>query len=115
MFKVWPRIPFYKTGHDRPHEISQGEYLMSSKCNQCSSEIKWKKPFVKGDRPLNLDDSTHTCKKPDTPSTGITQNAVTSMTVLAEIEAFREKFASIESDARFDALARIYISRMMKR
>ncbi|MCH7966829.1 MAG: hypothetical protein IIB02_05350 [Thaumarchaeota archaeon] len=37
------------------------------------------------------------------------------VTVLAEIEAFREKFGSIESDARFDALARIYISRMMKR
>ena len=87
---------------------------MSSKCNQCSSEIKWKKPFVKGDRPLNLDDSIHSCKKSES-STGITQNAVTSMTILAECEAFREKFDSIESDARFDALARIYISRMMKR
>ena len=88
---------------------------MSAKCNQCQSEIRWKSPYVKGDRPLNLDDSVHSCAKPSTSSTGITQNALTAATVLSEIEAFRIKFGPIESDARFDALARIYISRMMRR
>ena len=31
MLKVWPCIPFYKTGYDRPPEITQGEYLMEIK------------------------------------------------------------------------------------
>ncbi len=76
--------------------------------------IIWDQPYVKGSRPKNEDGSTHACKKPET-STGITDNALTAATVLSEIEAFRVKFGPIESDARFDALARIYISRMMKR
>ena len=88
---------------------------MSAKCNQCSMEIKWPEHYQKGDRPLNLDNSVHSCAKPSTSSTGITENALTAATVLSEIEAFRIKFGPIESDARFDALARIYISRMMKR
>ena len=28
MFKVWPCIPFYKTGYDRPPEISQVDHTM---------------------------------------------------------------------------------------
>ena len=88
---------------------------MSSKCKQCNSEIKWKSPYVKGDRPLNEDGSVHTCKKPDTPSTGITQNAITSMTILAEIEAFREKFGPTQSDARFESMAKMWISRMISK
>ena len=88
---------------------------MSSKCNQCGGDITWKKPFVQGDRPLNLDNSVHTCAKPDTPSTGITQNAITSSTILSECEAFKQKFGPIESDARFESLAKIYISRMMRK
>ena len=87
---------------------------MSAKCNQCDSPIIWDQPYVKGSRPKNEDGSTHSCKKPES-STGITENALTAATVLSEIEAFRIKFGPIESDARFDALARIYISRMMKR
>jgi len=86
-----------------------------SQCSFCGVEITWKKPFTKGDRPLNKDNSPHSCAKPDTPSTGITQNAVDSVGILAECEAFRVKFGPIESDVRFDALARIYISRMMRR
>ena len=88
---------------------------MSSKCNQCGGDITWKKPFVQGDRPLNLDNSIHSCAKPDTPSTGITPNAIGAVSILAECEAFRQKFGKIESDARFDALARIYISGRMRR
>ena len=85
-------------------------------------EIKWPENYSPGNRPLNLDNSIHSCKrdttpakKPSTSSTGITENALTAATVLSEIEAFRIKFGPIESDARFDAPARIYISRMMKR
>ena len=69
-----------------------------------------------------MDNSVHSCnrdttptKKPSTSSTGITQNSITAATILSECEAFRNKFGPIESDARFDALARIYISRMMRR
>ena len=88
---------------------------MSSKCNRCNQDIKWPENFSPGNKPLNLDNSVHSCAKPSTSSTGITENALTAATVLSEIEAFRTKFEPIESDARFDALARIYISRMMKR
>ena len=87
---------------------------MSSKCNQCGGDIKWPQPFVQGARPLNLDNSVHSCKKPET-STGITDNAITAVTILAECEAFRQKFGPIESDARFESLAKIYISRMMRK
>ena len=78
-------------------------------------EIKWPEHYQKGDRPLNLDNSVHSCAKPSTSSTGITENAITSATILSEIEAFRVKFGPIESDARFDSLARMWISRMMRR
>lgn len=89
---------------------------MSSKCNRCDAEITWKKPFTQGDRPLNLDNSVHSCKREETTSsTGITQNAITAASVLAECEAFRVKFGPIESDARFESLAKIFISRMMRR
>ena len=91
---------------------------MSSKCNRCDADITWKKPFTQGDRPLNLDNSVHSCKKPEAASstpTGITNNSISAVTVLAEIEAFRQKFGPIESDARFESLAKIYISRMMRR
>ena len=93
-----------------------------SQCNRCGAEIKWPENFEPGNRPLNLDSSLHKCSKketpnstPNTPSTGITANAVSAVSVLAEIEAFRVKFGSMQSDARFESLAKIYISRMMKR
>jgi len=86
---------------------------MSSKCNRCDAEITWKKPFTQGDRPLNLDNSVHTCVKKETTPTGITNNAITSVTILAECEAFRAKFGALESDARFESLAKIFISRMI--
>ena len=94
---------------------------MSSTCSFCSELIKWP-PFEQGvkTRPMNMDGSTHSCKKPETSTESVSatlpkQTPITSVSVLAEIEAFRTKFGPIESDARFDALARIYISRMMKR
>ena len=93
---------------------------MSAKCNLCESPIIWDQPYVKGSRPKNEDGSTHSCKKTETSTESVSatlqkQTPITSVSVLAEIEAFRTKFGPIESDARFDALARIYISRMMRR
>jgi len=88
---------------------------VSSKCNQCGGDITWKKPFTQGDRPLNLDNTVHTCKRADTTTPGTTSNEITSQSIIDECEAFRVKFGPIESDTRFDSLARIYISRMMRR
>ena len=89
---------------------------MSAKCNLCESPIIWDQPYVKGSRPKNEDGSTHACKKSETSTeTATPKPSITAESVLSEIEAFRTKFGPIESDARFDALARIYISRMMKR
>jgi hypothetical protein len=34
-----------------------------SNCKNCGNEIKWKEPYTKGDGPLNLDGSSHFCKK----------------------------------------------------
>ena len=104
---------------------------MSAKCNLCESPIIWDQPYVKGSRPRNEDGSTHSCKKPDTlesfeskvtptkkpstSSTGITENALTSVSVLAECLAFKNMFFDVESDAKFDSIARIYISGRMRR
>lgn len=33
-----------------------------SKCNRCEAEITWPQPFVKGNKPLNIDGSAHFCK-----------------------------------------------------
>ena len=66
---------------------------MSSKCNRCNQDIKWPENFSPGNKPLNLDNSVHSCnrdttptKKPSTSPTGITENALTAATVLSEIE-----------------------------
>ncbi len=82
---------------------------MSNNCNLCNQKFTWKKPY--DGTKLNLDGTAHSCKKKET----FTDNAITSVTILAEIEAFRQKFGPIESDARFESLAKIYISRMMSR
>ena len=92
---------------------------MSAKCNRCDAEIIWP-PYESGvkKRPLNPDNTVHECMKQNpTPktSTGITDNALTSVSILAECLAFKNMFFDVESDTKFDALARIYISRMMKR
>jgi len=44
----------------------------------------------------------------------ITKNTISSESIISECEAFREKFDSIASDARFESLAKIYISRKMR-
>ncbi len=87
---------------------------MSSKCNQCGGDITWKKPFAKGDRPLNLDNSVHSCVKKETTPTGITNNSISALTALAECEAFQTKFSNL-TDSKFDSLVRLYNTRIMQK
>ena len=79
-------------------------------CNRCGNAIKWPEPYHEGNKPLNLDDSPHTCKtetKKDVEKVGASE-------IMSECSAFLNAFSEVP-DAKFDALARIYISRMMKR
>jgi len=85
-----------------------------SQCNRCGLEITWKKPFTHGDRPLNMDNSVHSCKK-ETASESPKTPEITPSSILDECEAFRIRFGAIESDARFDALARIYNTLRMRK
>jgi len=87
---------------------------MSSKCNRCNADITWKKPFTQGDRPLNLDNSVHSCAKKETTPTGITDNALSSSVSLAECEAFHIKFKDL-TDSKYDSTARIYNTLRMRR
>ena len=87
---------------------------MSSKCNRCNAEITWKKPFTQGDRPLNLDNSVHSCAKKETTPTGITDNAISAVTALTECQQFHSKFKDL-TDSKFDSLVRLYNTRIMQK
>ena len=37
--------------------------MANKPCNKgCGNQIMWREPYVKGDRPLNLDGTPHTCQ-----------------------------------------------------
>jgi len=78
-------------------------------CNQCNQEIKWPVPYQKGNKPLNLDDSPHLCKQQK-----IEGNGGDAAKILEECSAFHNMFDGVEC-AKFESLAKIYISRMMRR
>ncbi len=78
-----------------------------SSCNRCNAEIKWPVPFVKGNKPLNLDDTPHTCNTASTQET-------TPQSILERCTLFLEAFKDLEP-AKFDSLARIFISGMMNK
>ncbi len=84
-----------------------------SQCNRCGSEITWKKPFTQGDRPLNMDNTVHSCKK-DTPSPEPTPEVKTPNSILEECITFSETFKDI-TDAKFDSLVRLYNTRVMQK
>lgn len=83
-------------------------------CNRCQQEIKWPEPYQQGQKPLNMDGSVHSCAVQNPPPADPQQQTINSTTVLTECGLFLDKFQGIP-DAKFDALARIFISRMMKR
>jgi len=85
---------------------------MSNNCNLCNEKFTWKKPY--DGTKLNLNGSTHSCKKKETTPTGITDNALSSSVSLAECEAFHSKFKDL-TDSKYDSTARIYNTLRMRR
>ena len=75
-------------------------------CNKCSAEISWKQEGEKW-IPMNADGTEH-----KTTCGGSKSVSVDPKSVIEECTAFNNAFAEIDA-AKFDALARIYISRMM--
>jgi len=98
------------------HNYLGVEKVMATKiCTACNQEFKWEMPYT--GKKLNLDGSPHNCSDiPPKYSGGIKETApiVDSNTIIAECRVFHTAFKEVP-DAKFDALARIYISRMMKR
>ena len=94
---------------------------MSSKCNRCNAEIIWG-PYVKDKttRPLNMDNSVHSCVKPDTPETkSIVKSAVKPQVIeisdiIEEIKLLKSEFGEIECQ-KFESVMKYAISRMMNR
>ena len=91
---------------------------MSSTCNRCGLEITWKKPFTHGDRPLNMDNSVHSCmnsyEKEEATITETKTAPKTSNTILEECIIFSETFKDL-TDAKYDATARIYNTLRMQK
>jgi len=85
-----------------------------SQCNRCGSEITWKKPFTQGDRPLNMDNSVHSCVKPEESEPEAKTTLKTPNTILEECLEFSETFKDIP-DAKFDSLVRLYNTRVMQK
>ena len=90
-------------------------------CNRCNMEIKWRVPYVKGDKPLNMDDTPHQCAGAPPVEQGIpapSQSRLVSpidrTAVITEIKEFLQAFEQYRPDM-LDAASRIYISRTMKR
>lgn len=83
-------------------------------CNRCNAEIKWPEPYVKGNLPLNLDGTQHKCQKQETLSSTKPSSKLEPSEALAECAAFRNQFEQLDA-AKFESLAKIYISRMMSR
>jgi len=131
---LWPnRSYFYKTGYLGPLEITQDRwhgnrehtsshwqevFVRLSQCNRCGLEITWKKPFTQGDRPLNMDNSVHSCKNSyEKEEPAIINNMPTVKTqnsILEECIIFSETFKDI-TDAKFDSLVRLYNTRVMQK
>jgi len=85
---------------------------LSKSCNSCGGDITWKSPYTKGDRTLNLDNSVHSCKKPDTPDQASEPKSPNS--ILAECIEFEQTFKDL-TDAKFDSLVRLYNTRVMQK
>jgi len=95
---------------------------MSSTCNRCGLEITWKKPFTQGDRPLNMDNSVHSCKNSyenEEPATinNIVKSPVNTpkidiSEIIDEINLLKKEFGELEC-AKFESIMKYAISRTM--
>jgi len=99
-------------------------------CTKCGQTVHWPDPYFDGCKLLNGDESQHNClgsgksqeqtqlptpqgDPPPTPQPKIVGYTVlTPEQIIKECETFHIAFKD-RTDVQFDALARIYISRMM--
>ena len=92
---------------------------MSKTCNRCESEIIWG-PYDpnKKSRPLNPDNSVHSCMKTEPAQSKITESkpapAKSPNSILDECIEFEQTFQDL-TDAKFDSLVRLYNTRVMQK
>jgi len=84
-----------------------------SNCNACGSPISWD-GWVKGNPPNNPDGTPHDCPNKKSGGKQSTFPAADPAKVLEECQAFHNTFGDLDA-ARFESLAKIYISRMMRK
>lgn len=87
-------------------------------CNRCGKEIKWREPYVKGDKPLNMDDTPHQCSAPAKPS-GSARPETPIEQIVAEIQAIKAEIGEIKDMntevALVEGIWKYAISRKMQR
>lgn len=83
-------------------------------CQTCGTSLVWKKPYVKGEPPVNPDGTSHRCEQPVAKPAESTKPKATPLEILGEIAVFYELYKDIDP-AKFESLAKIYISRNMAR
>jgi hypothetical protein len=86
-----------------------------SNCKNCGNQITWGDSYVKGDKPKNVDGSTHYCQKSkENFAENFSKPKVTPTEILGEIAVFYELYKDVDA-AKFESIAKIYISRSMSR
>ena len=89
--------------------------LTDPTCKTCGNTLAWKKPYVKGEPPVNTDGTSHRCEQPvATKPTESARPKVTPIEILGEIAVFYELYKDVDP-AKFESMAKIYISRNMAR
>ena len=85
-------------------------------CKTCGTLLAWKKPYVKGEPPVNTDGTPHRCAQGTAHPTESTVKSpkVTPIEILGEIAVFYELYKDVDP-AKFESMAKIYISRNMAR
>ena len=115
-------------GKDDPQglcNIQSGGQVLMANCKQCNASITWGDHYVKGDKPKNMDGSTHYCKGNQSQNFAENYRApkkeVTVEEILAELAIiqgffFKEavEFAQL-SDAYVEGAFKYLISRKMSR
>lgn len=98
---------------------------MSDKpCNKCGGAVHWPTPYVDGCKLLNADNSVHNCAGQQTQQaqTTIPQNnppvitaKLTPTNIMGELAIIWGAYGDKENitDAKFESLCKVYISRMM--
>ncbi len=85
-------------------------------CKTCGNTLAWKKPYVKGEPPVNTNGTPHRCAQGTAHPVASKPAAVkvTPIEILGEIAVFYELYKDVDP-AKFESMAKIYISRNMAR